>query len=352
MAERRDQEIPDLFRPTDLPARRPPRPTGQTERLPRLDTDEDLRRRILPFCRLSPGQIWVDPVCGHRVGAIDSCDPQCVEQLVDGAPIHLALNDPPYNIRLGNKSTTALFALDESNFNDFTRRWILSCVATLAASASFYLWTGADYKRGFHPLPEVILLLRSIQELTPRNWITVRNQRGFGTQHNWMWVRQELLYYTKGAAHFNVDAEYTDIPKVLRGYYKKINGQVTENIERSKSTTIRAGNVWIDIQQVFYRLEENVPGCYAQKPLKSIERILTASSQPNDNVLDLFCHSGTTLIAGERLRRRVLTCDIDPIYAEIAIRRLERLRRTGQTGWQWFNPFPEIGELTYEREKI
>ena len=100
----------------------------------------------------------------------------------------------------------------------------------------------------------------------------MRNRRGYGTQKNWMWVRQELLYYVKGNPNFNVDAEYTDIPKILRGYYKEVNGKITENLERSRSKYIRAGNVWVDIQQVFYRMEENVPGCYAQKPLKAIER--------------------------------------------------------------------------------
>ena len=29
---------------------------------------------------------------------------------------------------------------------------------------------------------------------------------------------------------FNVDAEYTDIPKILRGYYKEVDGQLTENL--------------------------------------------------------------------------------------------------------------------------
>ena len=53
---------------------------------------------------------------------------------------------------------------------------------------------------------------------------------------------------------------------------------MTENLQRSKSETIRAGNVWVDVQQVFYRMEENVSGCYAQKPLKSIDRIIKASS--------------------------------------------------------------------------
>jgi len=170
----------------------------------------------------------------------------------------------------------------------------------------------------------------------------MRNQRGYGTLKNWMAVRQELLYYTKGNAVFNVEAEYTDIPKILRGYYKKVNGTLTENLERSKSENIRAGNVWVDIQQVFYRMEEKVPGCYAQKPLKAIERIVSASSNAGDIAIDFFAHAGTTLIACEKLNRRCFTADINPIFAEITIRRLEHYRQTGQTGWQFKTPFPEV----------
>jgi site-specific DNA-methyltransferase (adenine-specific) len=176
-------------------------------------------------------------------------------------------------------------------------------------------------------------------DFRPRSFITMRNQRGYGTQKNWMAVRQELLYYVKGGPVFNVEAEYTDIPKILRGYYKEVNGALTENMERSKSENIRAGNVWVDVQQVFYRMEENVNGCYAQKPLKSCERIIRASSNPGDVVVDFFAHSGSTLLAAEMLERRCFTMDNDPVYCEIAIRRLERFRATGKTGWQNSNPF-------------
>jgi site-specific DNA-methyltransferase (adenine-specific) len=180
-------------------------------------------------------------------------------------------------------------------------------------------------------------MMRDFRNLTSRSFITMRNQRGYGTQKNWMAVRQELLYYTKGNPTFTV--QYTDIPKVLRGYYKEVNGQVTENLQRSKSENIRASNVWIDIQQVFYRMEENVSGCYAQKPLKAIERIVDASSSPKDIVIDFFSHSGTTLVVCEKSNRRCFTADIDPVYCEVTIRRLERFRAHGLTGWQNGHPF-------------
>lgn len=86
-------------------------------------------------------------------------------------------------------------------------------------------------------------------------------------------------------------------------------------------------------------MDENVSGCYAQKPLKCIERIIAASSKPNDVVIDFFAHSGATLIAAEKLGRRCITTDIDPIYAEICIRRLEQFRNSGHEGWQNGHPF-------------
>ena len=86
-----------------------------------------------------------------------------------------------------------------------------------------------------------------------------------------------------------------------------------------------------------------MPGCYAQKPLKAIRRIIESSSNDGEVVLDVFAHSGTTLIAAEHLNRQAVTIDIHPIFAELTIRRLERFRETGKTGWQWGNAFPEIG---------
>ena len=86
-------------------------------------------------------------------------------------------------------------------------------------------------------------------------------------------------------------------------------------------------------------MDENVSGCYAQKPLKSVERIIRASSNKHDVIVDLFAHSGSTLLAAEILDRRCVTADIDPIFCEITIRRLEQYRRTGSLGWQNGHPF-------------
>jgi site-specific DNA-methyltransferase (adenine-specific) len=312
------------------------------ERIGRLDSDKALRDNVLPLCRLKKGEIWEDPQGLHKIGVFDAASPADAEKIFGNELAALVINDPPYNVVVGNANTDSLFKIDRNNYLDFSNRWVGNAERIMSENSHFYVWLGADYKDGFQPLPDFMIMMREFDGLKPRNFITLRNQRGYGTQKNWMWVRQELLHYIKGSPDFKVI--YTDIPKVLKDYYKVINNKMTENIERSKSDTIRPGNVWIDIQQVFYRMEENVPGCYAQKPLKAIERIILTSSKENDIIADFFSHSGTTLIAGERLKRKVYTFDIDPIFAEITIRRLENYRKTGKTGWQWKNPFPEIDD--------
>lgn len=314
---------------------------GRTkEKLKRLDLNGELRKKILPLCRLKYGEIWEDPIKGHKVGVLDATKINDIKKIMGGRKAKLIINDPPYNVVVGNANTHSLFKMDLKEYICFSRKWIKNAVKIMDKDAHFYIWIGADYKDNFQPLPDFMIMMREFRELKPKNFITLRNQRGYGTPKNWMWVRQELLYYVKGNPPFKV--VYTDIPKILRGYYKVVNGRLTENLERSKSNTIRPGNVWVDIQQVFYRMEENVPGCYAQKPLKAIERIILSSSGEKDLIVDFFAHSGTTLIAGEIHNRIVHTFDIDPVFAEITIRRLEHFRKTGKTGWQWRNPFPEI----------
>lgn len=299
--------------------------------LPRIDIDEELHGYLLKYCRLKPGDIWEDPTGSHKIGCIDVTDKKTLENFIGKRKFTLAVQDPPYNfVAFGKKKL--------EKFIGWCRNWINTTYQLLDDDASLYVWLGADQNSHFQPLPQFMLMMEGTG-FDARSFITMRNQRGYGTQKNWMSVRQELLYYTKGRPIFNIESTYTDIPKILKGYYKTINGRETENIERSKSEFIRAGNIWVDIQQVFYRMEENVNGCYAQKPLKSIERIISASSKVGDTVLDFFSHSGTTLLAAEILSRNCLTIDIDPVFCEISIRRLEHFRKTGLTGWQNSNPF-------------
>jgi len=301
--------------------------------LPRIDKDEELRGLLRKYCRIGEGEIWRDPEGRHSIGCFDCADEKKILELVGNEKPTLAVHDPPYNIVAFEKRSAQKFA-------EWSKKWIDITNKILSDNSSLYVWLGADQNNHFEPFAEFILMMKETG-FDSRSFITMRNQRGYGTQKNWMAVRQELLYYVKGNPAFNIEKVYTDIPKILRGYYKEVKGKITENFERSKSDKIRAGNVWVDIQQVFHLMEENVNGCYAQKPLKAIERIIEVSSAPNDSAIDFFSHAGTTTLAAEIKERRSFAVDIEPVFCEISIRRLERFRKTGKTGWQNSNPFEE-----------
>lgn len=301
--------------------------------LPRIDSDEELQKLLIPYCRFRKGDVWTDPAGKHKIGCLDAGDSSEISNLMGSELASLAVHDPPYNF-------VAFEEMDERKFVEWSKLWVNNSYNSLMQNSSLYIWLGADQKNHFQPLPDFMLMMKT-SGFNSRSFITMRNQRGYGTQKNWMSVRQELLYYTKDNPAFNVDAEYTDIPKILKGYYKFVGGKETENSERGKSEFIRAGNVWVDIQQVFYRMEENVNGCYAQKPLKAIERIINASSNRQDIVIDFFAHSGTTLLSSEINNRRCFTTDLSPVFCEISLRRLENYRNLGKTGWQNSNPFAE-----------
>ena len=201
--------------------------------LPRLDTSLAIRQALLPFCRLKAGEIWEDPVCGHRVGCLGAAAANQVAHLMDGQEATLAIHDPPYN----------LVAFDERpllQFTEWCKKWVENTERCLSRDSSLYIWIGADQNDGFQPLPDFMIMMRQMP-FRSRSFITMRNQRGYGTQKNWMAVRQELLYYVKGNPVFNVEAEYTDIPKILRGYYKEVNGRETENFERVGPRTSEPG---------------------------------------------------------------------------------------------------------------
>ncbi len=78
----------------------------------------------------------------------------------------------------------------------------------------------------------------------------------------------------------------------------------------------RVGSVWSDIPNVHPWSNERL-GYPTQKPVELLERIISASSNPGDVVLDPFCGCGTALVAAQKLGRRWIGIDIT--YLAIAV---------------------------------
>jgi site-specific DNA-methyltransferase (adenine-specific) len=83
-----------------------------------------------------------------------------------------------------------------------------------------------------------------------------------------------------------------------------------------------AGNVWTDIPPINSQAAERL-GYPTQKPRALLERIIAASSNPGDVVLDPFCGCGTAIDAAHRLGRRWIGIDITYIAIDLIMKRLE-----------------------------
>lgn len=81
------------------------------------------------------------------------------------------------------------------------------------------------------------------------------------------------------------------------------------------------GNVWTDISPINSRAAERL-GYPTQKPLALLERILTASSNPGDVVLDPFCGCGTTVDAAQKMGRRWIGIDVTTLAVDLIDARL------------------------------
>ena len=82
-----------------------------TEKLSRLDIDEKLRKKILPHCRLKKGEIWEDPEGRHQLGVLNATSLADTKKLFGKKKARLIINDPPYNVVVGNANTQNLSRL-------------------------------------------------------------------------------------------------------------------------------------------------------------------------------------------------------------------------------------------------
>jgi len=100
---------------------------------------------------------------------------------------------------------------------------------------------------------------------------------------------------------------------------QKVNGVPRKKVYLEESKGRPSGDIWIDIA---LQSKEHV-GYPTQKPLALLDRILRASSNEGDVVLDPFCGCATTLVAADRLGREWVGIDLSPKAGELVRERIE-----------------------------
>lgn len=225
--------------------------------------------------------------------------------------VDLIFADPPYNIGKNFNGKIEKWSSDES-YLDWCYKWLDLCVQKLKPSGSFYVMTATQFMPYFdiHLRKKLHILSRIIWSYDSSG---VQAKNYFGSMY------EPILYgvkdknsYTFNTNEILVEAK-TGAKRKLIDYRKAV--PTVYNSEKVP------GNVW-EFARVRYRMDEyeNHP---TQKPTALLERIIKASSNIGDLVLDPFSGTFTTSFVAKKLGRRTIGIELQDEYVKIGLRRLQ-----------------------------
>jgi site-specific DNA-methyltransferase (adenine-specific) len=240
--------------------------------------------------------------------------------LIEDGSTDLILTDPPYGIGIDDWD---VFESEEKYFK-FIYKFIDKSLPKLKTNGSLYLFNNA-YNSAF------ILKYLVEKGMFFQNWITWYKKDGFTSlKKRYNRTQETCLFFTKNKNYtFNFD----DI-RIPYDSIKRIEAAKTKGILKNGKRWFpnKDGKLCNDVWEFSSEKNRNkvngkiVKQFHAtQKPLNLIKRIVLASSNTGDIVMDPFMGSGTTGIACKELGRNFLGCDLNLDYVNYANNKINLL---------------------------
>ena len=230
----------------------------------------------------------------------------CVKILnaLDKPIADLIFADPPFNIGYKYDVYEDRKAYDE--YYAWTERWMRACYEkALKPTGSFWVAIGDEYAA------EVKIIGDSLG-LHLRNWVIWHYTFGQNTKRKFARSHAHLFYWVKDPAHFTFNDEAVRIPSAR---------QTTYADKRANPKGKLPDDVW-SFSRVCGTFRERVQWHPCHMPERLLERIVQASSDPGQLVLDPFSGSGTTCVVAARLGRQYLGLDISQQYVTESTKRI------------------------------
>lgn len=236
--------------------------------------------------------------CGDTCTLLESSPAGCVD---------LIFADPPYNI--GYVYDKYQDNLADEQFVAWCRRWMAGCARVLKPTGSFYLMIGDDYAA------DLRIAGRDLG-LHLRNWIIWHYSFGQNMRRKFTRSHTHIFYFTKDKKQFTFNDKHLRFPSARHTEYQDLRADPLGRVPN---------DVWDEFPRVCgtFKERDGFHGC--QLPEALLMRIVLASSNPGDIVLDPFLGSGTTAAAAKRLGRRYVGIDLSPEYVRRSIARLARI---------------------------
>ena len=229
-------------------------------------------------------------ICGDAIDEMKKLPDQSVRLIV---------TDPPYNLNkdYGNNQDK----LEFEEYLEFSRRWLTEAKRVLTDDGTIYVFMGMRY------ISYVYSILEQELGMSFNSWITWYYTQGIGKTRGFSPRHDDILMFTKSPKDF---VFHLDDVRVPQKYYRSVNNMRGAN----------PGNVW-EFSHMHY-CNKNRKSHPTQKPEGLYERMILASSNPGDSILDPFVGSGTALRVCQQTNRRGIGIDVNPEYIQMTKERL------------------------------
>lgn len=232
--------------------------------------------------------------------------------------VDLIFADPPYNIKKAEWDTFE----SQQEYVNWSVKWIEQAARVLKPGGTLYIC-------GFSEILADIKL-PALKFFKGCRWLVWHYKNKANLGNDWGRSHESILHFRKSREFtFNIDdvripygdhtLKYPDHPQAETSQYGK-NGQ-KDRLWRPNPKGAKPKDV-IEIPTTCNGMHEKTPHP-TQKPEELLRKIVLASSNPGDVVVDPFLGSGTTTVAADQLKRKWMGCDTSLEYCSWAARRIE-----------------------------
>ncbi len=221
--------------------------------------------------------------------------------------VDLIFTDPPYNI--GYVYDKYHDDLPDDQYVAWCRDWMAECQRVLTDTGSFYIAIGDDFAAQLRMLGKQL-------GLHLRNWIIWYYTFGQNMKNKFCRSHTHILYFTKHPKECTFNDHLLRFPSARHTEYQDLRANPHGRLPN---------DVWDEFPRVCgtFKERDGFHGC--QLPEAMLTRVIMASSNPGDVVLDPLLGTGTTAVVAKRLGRRYVGIDISPEYVSRARERLENV---------------------------
>jgi site-specific DNA-methyltransferase (adenine-specific) len=225
----------------------------------------------------------------------------------------LMFADPPYNLTKqfgGNK----FLQTSADEYEIWLDSWLSQCVGLLKPTATVYIC--GDW-RSSSAIQRV-----GMKYFKLRNRITWEREKGRGANANWKNNSEDIWFFTV-SDDYTFNLEDVRLKRQVIAPYKDNGTPKDWNQEANGNFRLTSpSNLWTDLSVPFWSMPENTDHP-TQKPEKLMAKIILASSNQNDLILDPFLGSGTTSVVAKKLKRNYVGIELEENFACLAEKRLE-----------------------------